>query len=101
MPRIDLLKIYASRFPPGRDRLRKTPLHRLKPAETSFKDRTSTSKENTPQKPKHGWRRRLPCQTPQTEGGPRPSAPGPLACPNQEHPVCFRLSPVGEECSEV
>lgn len=44
MPRIDLLKIYASRFPLGRDRLRKTPLHRLKPAETSFKDRTSTSK---------------------------------------------------------
>lgn len=79
-----------------RQTLRKTPLHRLKPAETFSEDRTSTSKENSPQKPmantdREGAHHRgatCPRQTPTgPKAGSHPRAPGLLACLNQEHPV--------------
>lgn len=90
-----------------RQRLRKTPLHRLKPAETFVKDRTSASKENSPQKPTANTEREHTTEAPRpppdahgTRARLPPSAPGPRACLSRDAlPVC--LSAVGEERSEV
>lgn len=70
-----------------RQRLRKTPLHRLKPAETFVKDRTSALKENSLQKPTANTEREHTTEAPRpppdahgTRARLPPSAPGPRAC---------------------
>lgn len=80
-----------------RQRLRKTPLHRLKPAETFVKDRTSASKENSPQKPTANTEREHTTEAPRpppdahgTRARLPPSAPGPRACLSRDAlPVCL------------